>query len=400
MGKKVKTVTNNKKKWEKVILMICPFARPNVGGVEAHLDKLISYLNKRNIFVYLITYQPLITKVRGKTIENGKNYIIYRINWFGRGWFDKIENFFPLVFFYLVPGILIRSILFYLKNHKKINVIHAHGLASAFTVKILNMIHKKRIIISTHAIYNLRKRKLLSILFKWILSSFNTILAVGVKSKKELIEIGINKSKVKVHPNWIDTNIFKSYDKKESRQILNLPEDNFIVLYIGRLIKKKGVINLIKIAEKLREDILFVIIGNTGLELDKIKEASERIKNFKHIDNLKNQDKDLELIVRYYNSADIYILPSIYEEGFASVILEGISCGTPIVATNMGCVSDIIDYSVGKLINPTVPNIIKNIEYYYENKGELLTVSKNCRPYALKNFSEKNAEVILNSYYG
>ena len=262
------------------------------------------------------------------------------------------------------------------------------------------MIHKKRIIISTHAIYNLRKRKLLSILFKWILSSFNTILAVGVKSKKELIEIGINKSKVKVHPNWIDTNIFKSYDKKESRQILNLPEDNFIVLYIGRLIKKKGVINLIKIAEKLREDILFVIIGNTGLELDKIKEASERIKNFKHIDNLKNQDKDLELIVRYYNSADIYILPSIYEEGFASVILEGISCGTPIVATNMGCVSDIIDYSVGKLINPTVPNIIKNIEYYYENKGELLTVSKNCRPYALKNFSEKNAEVILNSYYG
>lgn len=390
----------NPKVARKRVLMISPFTRPNQGGVEAHLDKLINFLKKKNIFVYLITYQPLMTNARGMSVEEGENYIIYRLNWFGRGWFDTIERCFPLTFLYLVPGILFKSTSFYSKNWKEIDAIHAHGFVAAFIAKVLKLIHPVRTVVSTHAVYSLEKRKILASLIRWILSSFDVILAVGEVSKKELIGIGLNKSKVKVHPNWIDIHVFRPYDKLSSRRIFNLPLNKFTVLFVGRLVVKKGIITLIKVAEKVSQDIHFVVVGAGGAELLKVVKASRTLKNFTFIDKLPQRTEEKQKkLAQYYSSADVFVLPSQYPEGFASVILEGIACGTPIIATNMGCVPQIIDKSVGVLINPTEANLKKQTEYFYRHKDELAKKAKNCRLYALENFSEKNAKVIERSYY-
>lgn len=391
-------VTPNTSK--KRILMICPFARPNEGGVESHLDKLINYLAKKKTFVYLIAYQPLTTRVKGKPIEKGKNFLIYRINWFGQGWFNKIEWCFPLTFLYLVPGLLVKSIIFYSRHYKKIDTIHAHGFTAASVVKILTWIHPQRAVVSTHAVYSLEKRKLLATLVRWLLSSFDFILAVGEASKKELIGIGLNKDKITVHPNWIDVNMFKPLDKKKSRELLSLPRDKFIILFVGRLIAKKGILVLIEVAEKVSKEIVFVVVGAEGPESPQAAKAARTLKNFIFIDKLPFQIKEKQkVLVQYYSSADVFVLPSQYSEGFASVILEGVACGIPIIATNKGCVPQIIDESVGVLIDPTEPSLKKSIDYFYHHKNELAKKAKNCREYALKNFSEKNAEVILRSYY-
>jgi len=384
---------------KKRILMICPFARPNEGGVESHLDKLIDYLAGHKVFVYLISYQPLTTSTKGKPVEKGQNFVIYRINWFGQGWFNRIEKYFPLTFLYLVPGLLYRNIIFYLKNHQKIDTIHAHGFAAAFVAKVLKRIHKKRTVVSTHAVYNLEKRKVLASLVRWLLSSFDFILAVGEASKEELIRIGIDSGKVRVHPNWVDTDTFKPHGKKESRRLSNLPQDKFIILFVGRLIAKKGILLLIEIAKQVSGEMVFVIVGAEGPESSQVDKAAETLGSFINVKGLPAAGKPKqEAISRYYNSADMFVLPSQYPEGFASVILEGIACGTPIISTNTGCVPQIIDESVGVLLNPTKDNLKEIFEYFYRHRDKLKEKARNCRPYALEHFSEKNAEIILNSY--
>lgn len=392
-------IFENDRVYLKRVLMICPFVRPNIGGVEAHIDKLLNYLSNKDVFVYLLTYQPLITKVQGYPIERGPNFVIYRFKWFGRGLFNKIESSFPLTFLYLVPYLLLRSIIFYLKNYKKIDVIHAHGFAAAFIAKVLARLKGCRTVVSTHAIYNLKARKKLSKLVKILLYSFDIILAVGNASKIELINIGLDKNKIKTHDNWININEYNQYDKKIARKFCNLPESGFFVLFVGRLIEKKGINLLVEVAQRVSEDIFFIVIGSDGTELRLVERAANELKNLVHIKlpySFKAEDNPL---IYYYNAADIFIVPSLYSEGFASVILEGISCGTPIIASNMGCIPQIINESVGLLIDPTVENFKNAIEYYYTNKNDLELKAENCRNYAIKNFSDKNAEVILNSYY-
>ena len=202
------------------VLMICPFASPNIGGVETHLSKLTDYLVKKDHFVYLLTYQPLTTKARGPALEKHHNLEIHRVSWFGYNLFPKLEPYFPLVLLYLVPGLLVKSLVFYVKHHQEVDVIHAHGFAAALVVKIISKIYPKRTVVSTHAVYSLKNRKLLAFLVKFLLQSFDAVLAVGEPSRQELIAIGLLPTKVKVHPNWVDLQVFKPVGREEVKRDL------------------------------------------------------------------------------------------------------------------------------------------------------------------------------------
>lgn len=105
-----------------------------------------------------------------------------------------------------------------------------------------------------------------------------------------------------------------------------------------------------------------------------------------------------EGIVKYYNAAGVLVIPSQYEEGFARVVLESLSCGTPVIAANKGCLPEMINSSVGVLIKPTVNNLFEKIQYFYKNPEELKKIKHNCRRYAEKKFGERNAQVIENAY--
>lgn len=378
--------------------MICPFAEPNLGGVESHLEKLIKFLIKNNCFVYLLTYQPLTTNIKAPKKEIHPDLIIERISWFGQGWFQQLEKYFPLSFAYLFPGLFIKSLFFYFQNWKKIDCLHAHGLTAAMIARILSQIHKKRIVISTHAVYNFGFRRPLGKIIYWLLRSFDQVLAVGEVSRQELIEIGLSPQKVKVHPNWVETAIFRPRNKIEVKEELGFGPGP-LVLFVGRLIKKKGV-HLPLSASKNFGKINFVFVG-AGPEEGKVKKNAQTRKNVIFLGRLLQQDKEeLAKLLALYKAADLFVSLPNYEEGFAAVYLEAIASGTPVLASNKGCLPYFLKPSVSVLIKPNLIELKRELKrLFYENKEKLVEMTKNCRPYALKNFSEKNAKIILDSYY-
>src|SRR3990167_5897303 len=130
------------------VLILSPFFSPNIGGVETYLDDLCEYLIKQNYRIYVVTYQPLTTRCKGLKVEKKGELEIRRITWFGHNWFHKLEPYPLLEFLYLMPYLFIYTFFFLLMSHKKIDVIHAHGITVAFITKFLVKIFKKRAVMS------------------------------------------------------------------------------------------------------------------------------------------------------------------------------------------------------------------------------------------------------------
>ena len=151
---------------------------------------------------------------------------------------------------------------------------------------------------------------------------------------------------------------------------------------------------LLEVAEQVDKKINFVFIGDDGPLLKDIEQLGARYENIVLVKGIRGHQ-----LIPYYQGADILIIPSQYEEAFGKVIIEALSCGTPVIGANKGAIPDILDSSVGRVINPTIENIKREIEYLYNYPDKLSQLTVNCRSYAEKFFSEKNAEIISKSYF-
>ncbi|MCL4487294.1 MAG: glycosyltransferase family 4 protein [Chloroflexi bacterium] len=376
----------------KTILIICPFSKPNLGGVEAHLEKLTTYLLAHDYRVFLLTYQPLTTRAKGERIEKRGQLEIHRVSWFGNGWFPILEPYFPLVFLYLFPGLFLCSLIFYARHHREIDCIHAHGLVAAAIAKILAKVAPKRTVVSTHAIYHFENRRLLAFLNRWLLGSFDRILAVGEPSRQELIGIGLAPDKIAVHPNWVDLDVFRSIGRETARQRLGL--DRPTAFFAGRLLEKKGVLLILAAAKQL-PGLRFIFAGDGPLK-ETVTQAASEFSNVSWAGAI----SEVARLVEYYNAADVFVSLPLYEEGFAGVYLEALACGTPVIASKRGCLPYFLDPSVATLIEPTVENLVRQLGELQASTSQNQAQRERCRQYAIDHFGEENVQVITTSYEG
>lgn len=375
----------------KKVLIICPFTAPNQGGVESHIQKLLKFLDKRKTKAIVVSYTPLTTPVKAPWYEKKENYEIYRMPWFGNGWFPKIEHNPILTFLYLVPGLLVLSLFIGIKRRREIGVLHSHGFAAGFIGMLLGFLIMKRKVISTHAIYNFENRPVLAKIIKAILSTYDYILSVGEPSRKELVAIGLPKDKVGIHPNWIDTNFFKPAIKKTS-------QPHITAIYCGRGLEKKGIFLFGNIA-KNNPLINFVAIVAEGPDRDRFISDFGKLRNLNIITSLPVKfEEKMKAILEAYQSADVFIMPSLYPEGFATVVLETASVGLATISSNLGTLPSMIEDSSAYLISPNEKNFTTILRRLGKDRRLLKKSQLGMRSFALKKFSDKNAEVIYNSY--
>ena len=378
---------------KKGVLILTPFFSPNIGGVETHLDNLVSNLDEKGYRIFVQTYSPLTTENTSwkKSELLGNNIQINRYRWFGKNLFHKLESYPFLDFLYLTPYLFIRSLLFMITNSKKIDVIHAQGLNAGAIGVILKLIFKKRLIISLHAIYtNIGSHGLIASLIRIILNSAHVTLGISNAVNSQFNQTSIKVSSLKKYRYWVDLKHFKPMNLKESRKKIGV-DDRFTVLFVGRLIPIKGIKLLVEIAHEL-DQIQFLFIGAGPLE-SFLKNASKKNANIQFLGNVQNYD-----LPAYYNSADIFCIPSQYEEGLGRVVMESVACGIPVVGSNRGGISEALNKTISILLEPTHDNLKNAIKMLHLDNKQLKALKMDCRNYATMNYSEKNLDLITKHY--
>lgn len=368
------------------VLQITAHFKPNIGGVETHLDDLIKTLIKKRWEVFVLTYRPLTTNVKWNIFEQHPFIFILRIPWIP-SLFYKLITFPLLEFLYLLPGLFLATPFVLLI--KKPEAIHAHGLVSGFTAVFWGKIFGIRSIVSTHSIYSFPRKGLYRNFVSWIFQNANYCLGLSNQAVEEILSLGINKDRVKKFTYWIDLEKFKRIENARSKLKWG---DRFIVLFVGRLVREKGLEELLQSAKSWNQNIKLVIAGVGPLE-DIIKKTSLKYKNIEYL-GIVNQNE----LPLYYSGTDCLIVPSTSKEGFGRVSLEALACGTPVIGSNRGAISEAITSKVGELIDITPDNIKRKIEYYYSHRASLRKLANNCRIFAERRYSEKNAETIIRAY--
>lgn len=374
------------------VLILTPFYEPNTGGVETHLRDLTDYLrNNGGYGVYVITYQPLTTKAKAPIFKKNGSLEVIRIPWPGYNLFHKLEPYPLFEFLYITPLLFLSVFIFMLFNGRNISLIHAQGFNSAFIGRIVTAIFSKRLVVSIHAIYNLKPFSMLSKLIKWTLAGAGKVLTLSSAAKEELIKIGLKEKLIGIYTYWVDQRRFSPVARETARNSLGWP-DRFTILFAGRLIEKKGAGILLKAAEQLGEEIVFVFAGE-GPSEGIVRKASRELINVKYMGRVDNNDLPV-----YYSAADIVCVPSKYDEGFGRVILESLSCGTPVIASNKGGIPEALDETVGMLVEPDAQAFKAAILKLFYDREKLKALKDNCRPYALKRFGPANARIITDAY--
>jgi len=205
--------------------------------------------------------------------------------------------------------------------------------------------------------------------------------------------IGVPNSKLLEFNQWVDDKRFKPIKKSVAKSNLGW-EGRFVVLFVGRALPEKGAEILVEASRTVNNDITFAFItNNDGPVARKIIQASRTYRNITFIGEVEYGN-----LHRFYQAADVFCIPSIYEEGVARVVSESISCGTPVIASKRGSLPYVLDDSVSIIIEPTKREFAEKIEYLYNNKEKLKELTDNCRRFAADNFGRKNLNLILAGY--
>lgn len=136
-------------------------------------------------------------------------------------------------------------------------------------------------------------------------------------------------------------------EKRQLKEALNIPSENKVVIYTGRIVPEKGIKELLKAFENVEKDnVTLLIIGsanfgsatNTPYE----KEVAQLIEGSTKSIVFTGFIHQTELY-QYYNLADVAVMPSMFEDPAPLVCIETQATGTPLIATRVGGISEYAD---------------------------------------------------------
>lgn len=183
-----------------------------------------------------------------------------------------------------------------------------------------------------------------------VVKNCKKIIAISENSKESITNIfKNNKEKVVTIPNGYNEKIFykEACNKEEILKEFKIDKMyDKIVCFSGRLAENKGVDLLLRAAKNYENEHILTLIVGAGEELKNLKKLQEELE-LKNIVFLGNQNHDT--LRKIYNISDVCAVPS-RKEAFGLVVVESIACGTPVVATNRGGIPNIINDSIGTLV--------------------------------------------------
>lgn len=297
---------------------------------------------------------------------------------------EGVANIKKIVFFMHSILNIISTLL-----REDISIIHMHmsekgSFYRKFIIYLLGKVFRKKIIVHMHGAE-----------FKEYFNQGNFIRKKLIKNmligSHKVIVLGDSWNKfVKNIDEKINTIILRNAVDIQNK-IAEYKDNNVNILFLAVLIERKGIFDLVHIAELLTKDndlkrynIKFLIAGS-GKDEDVMKEKirNHNLQDYFKFEGWVDKEQKEELFIK----SQIYILPS-YNEGLPVSILEAMSYGLPIITTNVGSIEDAVEHGV----NGFVTDCGDSVKMYKYIKKCIINHEM------WKDFSIKSKDIIENFY--
>jgi glycosyltransferase involved in cell wall biosynthesis len=195
--------------------------------------------------------------------------------------------------------------------------------------------------------------------------------------------------------NGIDTNRFhkERIDAAALAAVKNkcgLGSAEFVIGFSGRLVKDKGIIELVDAFTALQKKYPMIRLLLVGMLDDRDALPVEVVDSIeKNAAIIITGYVENAIIETYYGVMNLFVLPS-YREGFPTSILEASSMEIPVITTRVtGCVDAIVEGETGLFVDHTPESMEQTIEFLYHNKKLCAEYGKNGRRFVEENFKQE-----------
>lgn len=253
------------------------------------------------------------------------------------------------------------------------------------------------------------KRQILIIAEKLLCYFATNIYSDGNGVKNDLINYRITKKKIKViskgsidglNHDFFNKKLISTKIKKEILSKLNISNNEFIFIYVGRLVKDKGINELVFAFNELSKSYKktkLIMVGAFENNLDPLNNNTLK---------LINENKQIVLtglvndVRPYFSISNVFVFPT-YREGFPITVMEAGSMSLPSIVTDINGCNEIIKNNVNGLIIPSknVSLLKKKMIELIENQVLYKKISQNARKIIIKNYNQKQIRKTLVEEY-
>ncbi|MGI6718857.1 MAG: glycosyltransferase family 4 protein [Bacteroidales bacterium] len=308
------------------------FASSEWGGGEQYVYNITKKLLSENNNVICVSRESAIISNKLSSL-NVTHYIL------------NLNGIYDIKSAYQLKDIIVRH---------NIEIIHIHNFKTSFTAIYAKKISGRdvKIILTRHLVKKARNNHIYNNLYK----SLDTIIFVSNLAKNEFLSTNskIDKSKCKVLFNSVldeKLNNDNTFDTVNLKERFNIPSNNKIILYSGRLHQENGLEILLEAINKVENKNFMLILAGTG-NTDYVNKLQNIVKDNKLQDKVVflGFQENIEPIIK---QCSFGVTPTIVKEAFGLSNIEFMKCGKAVITTNNGAQPEYITNMVnGILINP------------------------------------------------
>ena len=242
-------------------------------------------------------------------------------------------------------------------------VVHAHTWYADMAGVWIRTLHRVPLIVTLHSLEPLRPWKADQLGSGYLLSSWiektavetaDRVIAVSAQMRADILHhFGVDPDRVVVIHNGIDPERFRRTERRDALERRGVREP--YVLFVGRITDQKGIFHLLEAAEKLPPGVQVVLCASAPdtPEIEaRLRRSVAQHPSVLWIAEMVPQDD----VVQLYSHAAVFVCPSVYEP-FGIINLEAMACQTPVVASAVGGILEVVeDGRTGLLVPPASPD--------------------------------------------
>lgn len=246
------------------------------------------------------------------------------------------------------------------------DLVHCHTWYSHLAGCLVKQLFRVPLVLTTHSLEPHRPWKVEQLgnayhasswLEKTAYENADGVIAVSQSMKRDVQELyGVAPEKVRVIPNGIDVEEYRNKPDPGVLRRHGVDPDVPFILFVGRITRQKGILHLLNALRRAQDGAQVVLCAGAPDTLEIGAEMRGRV------EELRRARPDLKIVwidtmlpreetIAFYSQAALFVCPSVYEP-FGIINLEAMACGTPVVASNVGGIPEVVeDVQTGLLVD-------------------------------------------------